>query len=100
MSFESRQFFKQFKTNKCHHGDPLQWRARGNCPRCPPLIRPCLGLLLFNICISDLQTIISRKYAYADDLPIMHADGDWQAVVGVLSKDMATMDNNLKTCGG
>jgi len=25
-----------FKTNKCHHGGPSEWRARGNCPRAPP----------------------------------------------------------------
>ena len=45
--------------------------------------------LLFNIYISDLTTTVSRKYAYADDLAIMHADGNLQAVEGVLSKDMA-----------
>jgi len=32
-----------------------------------------LAPLLFNIYISDLPTTISRKYAYADDLAIMHA---------------------------
>jgi len=32
--------------------------------------------LLFNIYISDLPTTVTRKYAYADDLVIMHADGD------------------------
>ena len=36
-----------------------------------------LAPLLFNIYISDLSTTVSRKYAYADDLAIMHADGDW-----------------------
>ena len=36
--------------------------------------------LLFNIYTSDLPATISRKYAYADDLAIMHADGDWLAV--------------------
>jgi len=30
----------------------------------------------FNIYI-DLPTTVSRKYAYADDLAIMHADGGW-----------------------
>ena len=45
-----------------------------------------LAPLLFNIYISDLPATISRKYAYADDLAIMHADGDWLAVDGVLSK--------------
>ena len=28
--------------------------------------------LLFNIYISDLSTTVSRKYAYADDLAIIH----------------------------
>ena len=41
-----------------------------------------LAPLRFNIYISDLPTTISRKYAYADDLATMHADGDWQAVEG------------------
>jgi len=50
-----------------------------------------LALLLFNIYMSDLPTTISRTYAYADDLAIMHADGVWQAVEGALSKDMATL---------
>jgi len=46
-----------------------------------------LASLLFNPDISvscDLPTTVSRKYAYADDLAIMHADGDWQAVEGLL----------------
>jgi len=41
-----------------------------------------LAPLLFNTYISDLPTTVSRKYAYADDLAIMHADGDWLAVEG------------------
>jgi len=36
------------------------------------------------------------KYAYADGLAIMHADGDWQALEGVLSKDMATIDADME----
>ena len=40
---------------------------------------------------------MSRKYAYADDLAIMHADGDWLAVEGALSKDMATLGEYLQT---
>jgi len=51
-----------------------------------------LAPLLFNI---DLQTTVSRKYAYADDLAIMHADGEWQAVAGVLTK--ATVGEYLQT---
>jgi len=53
--------------------------------------RSVLASLLFNIYISVLTNVISRKYACADDLAIMHADRDWQAVEGVLSKDMATV---------
>jgi len=56
-----------------------------------------LALLLFNTYISDLLTTISRKYAYADDLAIMHADGDWLAVEGVLTKDMTTVGEHLQT---
>ena len=56
-----------------------------------------LELLLFNIYISDLPTTIFRKYVYADDLAIMSADGIWQAVEGVLSKDMATLGEYLQT---
>jgi len=57
-----------------------------------------LAPLLFNIYIFDLPTTISRKYTYADDLAIMHADGDWQAVEEALSKDMATPGEYLQTC--
>ena len=56
-----------------------------------------LAPLLFNTYISDLPTTISRKYAYADDLTIMHVDGDWQAVKGALTKDMATLGEYLQT---
>ena len=41
-----------------------------------------LAPLPFNIYNSDLPTTFSRKYAYADDLAIMYADGGWQAVEG------------------
>jgi len=56
-----------------------------------------LAPLLFNIYIFHLPTTVSRKYAYADDLAIMDADGDWQAVEGVLSKDMATVGEYFQT---
>ena len=44
--------------------------------------RSVLAPLLFNIYISDLPNTVSRKYGYADDLAIMHADGNWKAVGG------------------
>ena len=56
-----------------------------------------LAPLLFNIYTSDLPATISRKYAYADDFAIMHADGDWQAVEGALTKDIATVGEYLQT---
>jgi len=56
-----------------------------------------LAPLLFNIYTSDLPATISRKYVYADDLAIMHADGDWLPVEGALSKDMATLGEYLQT---
>ena len=54
-----------------------------------------LAPFLLSIYTSDLPTTISRNYAYADTLAIMHADGDWQAVERVLSKDMATIGGYL-----
>jgi len=56
-----------------------------------------LAPLLFNIYTSELPATISRKYAYADDLAIIHLDGDWLAVEGALSKDMATLGEYLQT---
>jgi len=56
-----------------------------------------MASLLLNTYISDQATTVSRKYAYADDLAIMHAGGDWQAVEGVLTKDMATVGEYLQT---
>ena len=55
-----------------------------------------LAPFIFIIYLSDLPTTVSRKYAYADDLAIMHADGDWQAVEGVLTKVMATVGEYLE----
>ena len=56
-----------------------------------------LAPLLFNIHTYDLPTTISRKYAYADDLSIMLADGEWLALEGELSKDMATLSEYPQT---
>jgi len=56
-----------------------------------------LAPLLFNIYTSNLPATISRKYAYADDLAIMHAEGDWQAVEGALNKVMETLGEYLQS---
>jgi len=52
---------------------------------------------LFNIYTSDLPITLCRKYAYADDLAIMHTEGHWQAAKGMLSEDMATVNKYLQT---
>jgi len=58
--------------------------------------RSVLAPLLFNIYICGLPTTVSTKYACAE-LAIVHADGDWEVVEGVLSKDVATADKYLHT---
>jgi len=57
------------------------------------VLEPLLPIIQF----SDLPTTVSRKYAYADHLAIMHADGDWQTVEGVQSKDKATIGEYHQT---
>ena len=37
-----------------------------------------LAPLLFNIYIYDLPTLTFNKYAYADDLELLHIAGDWK----------------------
>ena len=53
--------------------------------------RSVLAPFLFITYISDLPTTDSGKYAHADDLAVMLADEDWQAVERMLSKDVATV---------
>ena len=52
-----------------------------------------LAPLLFNIYIHDLPSMVSKKYAYADDLAILHSDGDWRSLERTLSQDMQTLTN-------
>jgi len=61
------------------------------------LQRSVVAPLLFNIYTTELPTTTSRKYTDAVDLAIMHAEGAWQRVEGVLSKDMATVGEYLQT---
>ena len=51
-----------------------------------------LAPLLFNIYIYkyDLSSMISRKFAYADDLALLHSFGNWKDLEGTLSQDMST----------
>ena len=55
-----------------------------------------LAPLLFNTYTYDLPTTISRKYAYADDLALLHSAGDWQSMERNLSQDMQTLSAYLQ----
>ena len=56
-----------------------------------------LAPLLFNIYTYDLPFTISQKYAYADDLVLMHTSKDWKTLEGTLSQDMTTLSAYLQT---
>ena len=56
-----------------------------------------LALLLFNIYTYDLPSMISRKFAYADDLALLHSSGNWKDLEGTLSQDMSTLSAYLQT---
>ena len=56
-----------------------------------------LGLLLFNIYTYDLPSMISRKYAYADDLALFHSSGNLKDLEGTLSQDMSTLSAYFQT---
>ena len=54
-----------------------------------------LAPLLFNIYTYDLPSMISRKFAYADDLALLHSSGNWKDLEGTLSQDMSTLSAYL-----
>ena len=56
-----------------------------------------LASLFFNIYIYDLLSITSKKYAYADDLAILHASGDWKVLERTSSEDLTTLSAYLQT---
>ena len=41
--------------------------------------------------------MISRKFAYADDLALLHSSGNWKDLEGILSQDMFTLSAYLQT---
>ena len=55
------------------------------------------SLLLLNHYIYDFPFTTSRKYAYADDLALLHLSRDWKGLEETLSQDMATLSAYLKT---
>ena len=56
-----------------------------------------LAPLLLNIYTYDLPSMISRKFAYADDLALLHSFGNWKDLEGTLSQDMSTLSAYLQT---
>ena len=44
----------------------------------------------------DLPSMISRKFAYADDLALLHSSGNWKDLEGTLSQDMSTLSAYLQ----
>ena len=56
-----------------------------------------LAPLLFNIYTYDLPSMISRKFAYADYLALLHSSGNWKDLEGTLSQDMSTLSAYLQT---
>ena len=56
-----------------------------------------LASLLFNIYTYNLPSIISRKFAYADDLALLHSSGNWKDLERTLSEDMSTLLSYLQT---
>ena len=56
-----------------------------------------LAPLLFNIYTYDLPSMISKKFAYADDLALLHSSGNWKDLEGTLSQGMSTFLAYLQT---
>ena len=55
-----------------------------------------LARLLFNIYTHDLPNTVSTKYAYSDDLAIVHPARKWETLEGTLSQDMSTLSAYLQ----
>ena len=53
--------------------------------------------LLFNIYTYELPSMISKKFAYADDLALLHSSRNWKDLEGTLSQDMSTLSAYLQT---
>ena len=56
-----------------------------------------LAPLLFNIYTYHLPSMISRKFAYADDLALLRSSGNLKDLEGTLSQDTSTLSAYLQT---
>ena len=76
-------------------GDSKQNRLRrleNNVPQ-----ESILAPLLFNIYSYNMPSMISRKFAYADDLALLHLSGNWKDLEVTLSEDMSTLSAYVQT---
>ena len=56
-----------------------------------------LDPLLFNIYTYDLPSTISRKFAYVDNLALLHSFGNWKDLEGTFSQDITKLSAYLQT---
>ena len=56
-----------------------------------------LVTLLFNIYTYKFPSLISRKFAYAYDLALLHSSGNWKDLKRTLSQDMTSLSAYLQT---
>ena len=56
-----------------------------------------LAPLVFNIYMYDLPSMVSKKFAYADDLALLHSSENWKDLEGTLSQDMSKLSAYLQT---
>ena len=56
-----------------------------------------LALLLSNIYAYDIPSITSKKFAYVNDLVILHTSVDWKELERTLSQDMTALSEYLQT---
>ena len=56
-----------------------------------------LAPILFNIYKYYLPSMISRMFAYADDLALLHSLGNWKDLERTLSQDMSILSAYLQT---
>ena len=55
-----------------------------------------LAQILYNIYTSDLLSIVSKKYAYADDVALLLTFNNWKSLEGALGQDLITLSEYLQ----
>ena len=57
----------------------------------------CTVTMVFKICTYNLPSLISKKYAYDDDLMLLHTLNNWKSLKGALNQDITTLAKYLQT---